>query len=309
MDTLQGRQPRWHTLAAAAFTALALSACGGGGGGDTVTTPPAATYTPTPAIATEGLNHINARRSQAGLPALTRVALVDTAAERHSNYQQRNEVTHDQITGRPGFTGVTLADRLRQVNYLSSTFFIGEIISASTSSSGTYLAEELITAIYHRFVMFEPRFKDIGAGSVTNGSGYSIMTVNFGANNGYGPGIGPTVLATWPVDNQTGVTRNFLSDFEAPDPVPNRNEVGYPISVHANGDASITVSSFTVRVRNGNDLQTRLLSAATDQHTPPSAAAIVPLDVLAPNTVYDVSFVGAINGLPTSRTWSFTTRS
>jgi uncharacterized protein YkwD len=315
MSTLK----RWPNTAAALVTAWALVACGGGGGSDApgAVTPPVP-VTPVPSvpgapqasgnIATDGVSWVNFRRSQTGLPVLTRASLIDLAAQRHSSYQQQNEVTHVQIAGKPGFTGASLADRLRQSNYLSSTFFIGEVISASTSNSGFYLAEELITAIYHRFVMFEPKFKEIGAGAVTNSTGYTILTINFAANNGYGPGVGPTNVATWPVNNQTHIPINFLSDFESPDPVANQNEVGYPISVHADADVSVAVTSFTVRPRGGTDLSVKLLSSTTDSHTPQSAASIIPLTKLTEGTVYDVSFSGSVGGNPITKTWSFTTQ-
>jgi uncharacterized protein YkwD len=306
----------WQTTAAALVTAWALVACGGGSDAPSVVTPPPSTPPPTEPgaptatgnVATDGVNWVNYRRSQTGLSVLVRNSLVDLAAQRHSSYQQQNEITHVQEVGKTGFTGVTLADRLRQVNYLSSSFFIGEVISASTSSSGFYLSEELITAIYHRFVMFEPRFKDIGAGAVTNGAGYTILTINFAANNGYGPGIGAANLATWPFSGQTNVPINFFSDFESPDPVENLNEVGYPISVHADADVTVSVTSFTVRPRGGTDLNVKRLSTATDTHTPQSAASIVPLTKLVANTVYDVSFTGTLGGVPTTKNWSFTTQ-
>jgi hypothetical protein len=260
--------------------------------------------------ATDGLNWLNFRRQQAGVSALTRSSLVDTAASGHSNYQRLNVVTHLQEVGKPGFTGVNLVDRLRAVNYATPTYFYGEVISASSTSSGVYLAEELITAIYHRFAIFEPRFKEIGAGIATNSTGYTIFTTNLTANDGYGPGIGRGNIITWPVAGQTGIVPNFYSDYEAPDPVENANEVGYPISVHADADVVLSVSSFTVKPRGGANLAVKLLSAAADPQktTTRSAVSIVPLSVLAAGTTYDVSFVGAADGTPISKSWSFTTR-
>lgn len=308
----------WHSTAAALVTAWALVACGGGGGSPAPATP---TPVPTPPvepgapaasgnIATDGVNWANYRRGQGGLPKLERNALIDLAAQRHSSYQQQNSVSHEQEPGKTGFTGATLADRLRQVNYLGGSYFIGEVISAATSNSGFYLTEELITAIYHRFVIFEPKFKEIGAGSVTGSNGYTILTINFAANNGLGAGLGASNLSTWPTNSQTGVTRNFMSDFESPDPVDNQNEVGYPVSVHADGDATLVVSSFVMQPRGGSVVNVKLLSNATDQlHTPKSAAAIIPLNVLMPGTIYDVNFSGTLNGLPVVKTWSFTTKS
>ena len=316
---------RWQQTGASLVVVLALAACGGGGGGGSSSVPsavtPTAPITPpapepgAPALtnntATDGLNWLNFRRSQAGLSVLTRNALIDAAATGHSNYQKLNTVTHVQVVGKPGFTGVHLLDRLQAVGYATPSYFYGEVISASNTTSGVYLAEELITAIYHRFAIFEPRFKEIGAGAVSNATGYTIFTNNFAANDGYGPGIGKGNIATWPVDGQTRVLTNFFSDFEEPDPVENVDEVGYPISVHADADVTLTVTSFTVKPRGGVNLPAKLLSKATDSANMgnnTSAAAIVPLSKLAANTVYDVSFSGLADGTPISKSWSFTTR-
>ena len=310
---------RWQHGTLALVTACLLAACGGGGGGSssapnpTLTTPvdpgaPALTNN----IATDGLNWLNFRRSQLGVSVLTRSALIDSAAQHHSDYQKLNDtVVHDEVAGKAGFTGVTPLERLAYVGYtFSGSYAYGEVISASASSSGVYLAEELITAIYHRFVIFEPKFKEIGSGAaVRTSDNYAYFTTNFTSNNGYGPGIGAGQIVTWPVNGQTAVTRNFLSDFESPDPVAGQNEVGYPVSVHADINVLLKTTSFTIRPHGGANLNVKLLAAsATDEHTPASAAAIVPLTVLAGSTTYDVSFTGTSNGTPVSKTWSFTTQ-
>ena len=318
---------RLQVTGASLLVALALAACGGGGGSSAsapVTpapvTPPACTVTPSDPVpgappltnntATDGLNWLNFRRSQAGLSVLTRNSLIDTAAAGHSNYQKLNEVTHVQVVGKAGFTGVHLLDRLQAVGYATPSYFYGEVISASNTPSGVYLAEELITAIYHRFAIFEPRFKEIGAGSAVRTDGYTIFTNNFAANNGYGPGIGKGNLVTWPFDGQTGIVRNFFSDYEEPDPVDNANEVGYPISVHADADVVLAVTSFTIKARGGANLAVKLLSNEADPQktTTRSAASIIPLAVLTPNTVYDVAFSGTADGTLISKSWSFTTK-
>jgi uncharacterized protein YkwD len=265
-------------------------------------------------VAVDGRNWINYRRMQVGMPALTRNANIDTAAQSHSDYQRiNNVVTHEQTSGKEGFTGVRLQDRLAAANYVvnaDSPNAIGEVISASNNDSGFYMAEELITAIYHRFVIFEPVFKEIGSGAAATSAGYHYFTADFAANNGYGPGLATGVLATWPFGGQTGVPVNFFSDYEEPDPVPDVNEVGYPVSVHTNLNRVLTVQRFTIRPHDGGSiLPARLLSEETDTNTSTaSAAAIVPLAPLAAGTTYDVAFSGAIDGTAISRSWSFTTK-
>ena len=314
---------RVRQIALACTAAWALVACGGGGGGSSAGTQnvtpstgfsgqDASAPTATNNIATDGLNWINYRRSQIGMPALTHNGVIDTAAQGHSDYQRvNNVVTHDQTTGKTGYTGARLQDRLTNAGYVfGQPNAIGEVISATSNGSGFYMAEELITAIYHRFVIFEPVFKEIGAGAATTSANYSYFTADFVANNGYGTGIPAGTIVTWPFNGQTQVTPDFNSDYEEPDPVPDRSVVGYPVSVHTNLTRRLTVQSFTIRAHGSNtDLATRMLVQGQDTNTSTqSAAAIVPLAQLASATTYDVSFSGAVDGVPISRNWSFTTK-
>jgi len=314
---------RVRQLALACTAAWALVACGGGGGGGGAGTPnvtpstgfsgqDASAPTATNNIATDGLNWINYRRGQIGMPALARNSVIDAAAQGHSDYQRTNNVvTHDQATGKTGYTGARLQDRLTSAGYVfGQPNAIGEVISATSKGNGFYMAEELITAIYHRFVIFEPVFKEIGAGAATTSANYSYFTADFVSNNGYGTGISAGTIVTWPFNGQTQVTPTFNSDYEEPDPVPDRSVVGYPVSVHTNLTRTLTVQSFTMRAHGANtDLETRLLAFGKDSNTSTkSAAAIVPLAQLASGTTYDVSFSGAVDGVPISRNWSFTTK-
>ena len=309
---------RWRIVLAGLAAACTLLACGGGASSSTPAAQPTSILPQEPGapalvndISTDGLNWINYRRSQIGMPVLTHNALIDRAAQGHSDYQKTNDtVTHDQITGKPGFTGAHLLERLNAAGYTfaNANYAYGEVISATTNSSGFYMAEELITAIYHRFVIFEPKFKEIGTGAASTAAGYTYFTSDFAANNGYGPGLGQGGLVTWPFNGQVKVAPNFFSDYESPDPVPGINEVGYPVSVHADITALLTVQSFTIRPRGGADLAVKLLKSSGDADTPRSAAAIVPLAVLQPNTTYDVNFSGMVDGVAVTRSWFFTTK-
>lgn len=311
----------WRILPASLLMALLLAACGGGNGNadapvvsGPVTTPsPPAQEPSAPTLtgdnARDGYNWINYRRSLLGLSVLTRNSLIDVAAQGHSVYQRvNNTITHDQTPGLPGFTGVTLLNRLNAANYpFNGSYAIGEVISATSNSSGFYQVEELITAIYHRFVIFEPVFRDVGTGASATNSGYNYFTADFAVTGGYS-GLGGGRFIVYPANNQASVPTNFFSDSESPDPVPGQNEVGYPISVHADIDNNVTVQNFTVAPRGGAALSVRLLSHASDGATAPSAAAIVPLAPLRAATTYDVSFSGTVGGVGVTRSWSFSTK-
>jgi uncharacterized protein YkwD len=320
---------RAKSIATAAIAAWALAACGGSDSGSAsngsasalsgsaqstgFSGQDASAPVVTNNIAADGFNWINYRRKQAGVGTLAHNNMLDRSSQAHSDYQRMNgEVTHSEEVFKPGYTGAMDKDRVQAAGYtLEGGYATGEIIAATTNQSGFYMAEELVTAIYHRFVMFEPLFKDMGSGSATTSAGYVYFTANLGTTRGYSAGLPSHTIVTWPFNGQTGVQPYFLSDYEEPDPVPDQgvNEVGYPISVHANLSEQVIVQSFTVHARGGADLKTRLLVQGQDKSTTmPSVAAIVPLSRLAANTIYDVSFTGTVGGAAVTRTWSFTTK-
>lgn len=312
-------QPSWLSAFAALLTALTLSACGGSsdsssGGGRIDNGASIVLESGAPAYlgdtSTDGLNWFNFRREQAGLPPLVRNPILDSAARKHSEYQRLNGViSHDQQPGSPGFTGATLGDRLRAEPYpfTQSSYAYGEVISASTNPSGFVAADALVTAIYHRFVILEPVFTHFGAGSATQTGGYTWFTTNF-ATDGLSSGLGRGRFITWPAPSQTNIPVIFLTDSEIPDPLPGQNAAGYPVSLHADITSQVSVQQFTLRRPGGAALATRLLSSANDANTADSVAAIVPLGVLSPNTVYEAHFIGTIDGVPVDHRWSFTTR-
>lgn len=262
--------------------------------------------------ATDGFNWINYRRAQAGLPALARNGALDTAAQNHAVYQKDiRQMAHVEDPSNPGFSGAQLADRMAAAGYALSRagYVYGEAISGTVEPSGFNAAEDLVTAIYHRFVIFEPVLKESGAGAASTAEGYTYFTNDVAARNGYGPGIGKGKLAVYPAASQAAVPVVFFNHRESPDPLPEQAEAGYPVSVHADVDSKVTVSSFTLRQRGSDsDLPVHLLAHATDEHTPESAAAIIPRVVLAANTVYEASFTGTVNGYKVTQNWSFTTQ-
>lgn len=266
-------------------------------------------------VASDGLNWLNFRRQQAGLASLARSSTIDRAALDHANYQQtHNLVSHVQTAGLSGYTGVTAEARLRAVGYVfnDQAYADGEVIAALATRDGFAAADSLLSAIYHRFTMLEPAFSEAGTGAATRPGGYTWLTINVVAN---GARVGPTAspgadrFTTWPLAQQKNVRISFFSDQETPDPVPGRDEVGYPVSVHADMQSTIKVIRFTIGPTGGSALPVRLLTADDDPETPASAAAIIPLSPLRTATDYDVLFEGTVDGVATTRNWSFSTRS
>lgn len=305
------RTTTWSSLLLLAL----LTACGGGSDNNT---PAASSALPaaqpvevgapqaTGNTATDTFNWFNFRRKQAGAPSVARNGALDVAAQGHSIYQQQNAViTHVQRAGNPGFTGVTLGDRLQAAGYNFTR--AGEVLVATGSPQGGAPAEALLAAIFHRFIVLEPRFRDVGMGAASVTDGYTYVTADF-ATNGPAAALPPGSVIAYPFAGQQHIATTFYSDREAPDPVPDRDAVGYPVSVQAGLDSTLTVESFTIAPHGQAPLAVQMLTNALNSEVPASAAAIIPLNILAPATTYDVQFVGRANGGPVSLSWSFTTQ-
>jgi hypothetical protein len=261
-------------------------------------------------VASDGLSWIQFRRTQAGLAVAQRDANIDRAATAHASYQQLNNLlTHEEDAAKSGYTGVTVPDRLRAAGYPLDTDALadGEVIAATAEPDGFAAAEGLMGAIYHRYLILEPRFDLAGSGSAHRAGGYYWLNVNFVATRS-DHGLGPGQVAVWPVPDQKNVRVNFLSDEETPDPVAGRNDVGFPVSVHADGGTTLSVNRFVIRERGGAELSVKLLEHGSDAETPSSAAAIIPLLPLKPATFYELEFSGALNGNAIARRWTFTTQ-
>lgn len=301
--------------AAAALLLLLLAACGGA---------PADAYVPasssksalrddeprsTGDAATDSLNWINYRRHQAGLSPLTRNLRLDRAAMGQSSYLKANSlVSHVQTVGKPGFTGATLTDRLAASGYgfANTGHAYGEVIAATGSNSGFNAADELVAAIYHRFVVLEPMSKQAGVAAIS-GRSETYFTADTTAD-GLDQGLGVGHFITYPASAQADVPILFHNDGEKPEPVPGRHDVGFPVSVHADLLSSLQVQRFLLRPKGGTALPVQLLTSSLDPNTPTSAAAIIPLEVLQPETTYEVQFVGRVDGVQVARNWQFTTQ-
>ncbi len=261
-------------------------------------------------VASDGLTWMNFRRQQAGLAPLTRDPVLDHAAQAHAEYQLLNQrIAHEEDPAKPGFTGFDAPKRLQAAGFplASSTLADGEVIAATAVADGFAAADGLVTAIYHRYLIFEPRFTSAGAGAATRPGAYSWLTVNMVAPH-QSTGLGSAQLVVWPHPGQRSIRTNFYSNQETPDPVPHHDEVGYPVSVHADFSSVLKVQRFTLRERDGRLLAVRQLDSDTDRDTPPSAAAIIPLLPLRAGTEYDVEFMGTVDGQSVIRQWSFRTR-
>lgn len=252
------------------------------------------------------LAEINLTRQMVGLPPVVINGNLNQAAQAHADYLQANgnTISHDETPGLPGFTGVAPGNRLTAASYLYST--LNEVISGG-ETAGQKAVQGLVQAIYHRFGILAPEVAEVGIGQGNAVGKYPNVVIDFGATFSNVVTMPQGWLGTYPISDQTGVTRSFDSDTEVPDPVANQNRVGYPVSIHADAKETLLVSSFSLKPVGGAPLPVKLLSYPTDAHVPPNAAAIVPLAVLDYGTQYQADFSGTRNGQVASQSWTFTT--
>jgi uncharacterized protein YkwD len=336
-----------HVLAAG-VTAAALAGCGGGGGGGaTAATSSPVANNPAPTVAVAPVSTVqaadlqapapaaypagsvsaavfdayNAFRATQGLGPVRRNANIDIAVKNHSAYVQTNQSgadAHNEVAGKPGFTGASPQDRMIAAGY--QAVFGTEVIafeSTQMSSVGT-----LLSTVYHRNAMMIQGLTDAGiAPGDDNGptyveSGYIKPQKNAG-----------DYVGVFPYDKQTGVPMTHHT--ESPNPFYQEFDMtmanvcaktSYPISIASEASTTLNVTSFTVTPEGqSTPLDVRLITRSTNDQDKTylgnNVAFLVGKAPFTPGTKYTVHFVGTAtgtavgnaSGLKIDRTWTFTT--
>lgn len=314
-----------------AFTAViaaVLVGCGGGSGGSTpaqsaaptpaptpvaanlVTSVPAANYTGEPAAA---FNLLNAERLRCGFGLLTQNAALDAAAMAHANYSKVNGiVSHTEVQGLPGFTGVTPQDRAK--GYVGT---VGEVMAAESGERGI---RTLLSAPYHLRAMVDS-YRDVGFAVLETGVvGYAYFVGELGFQTTSGPQLaGSSEIQTYPCNGTSGV--NFQLRGESPNPVPGRNlssqPIGTPVMFRVRDGQTIAITSVSM-VKTTNNAAVALRPVITALNDPNNVngvsyfrmneAYVAPDAPLERLTQYTVTFSGTNNGVAiASRSFTFTT--
>ena len=338
-----------HLSAASLAVALTLAACGGGGGSSTpVASNPTTPVVPTTPVSTVqaaslqdavaptytagssaelAFKKINAFRAAQNLGPLNQNANADIAAKNHQAYVTLNNSganAHVEVAGTPGFTGVTVKDRLIAAGY--PAVIAGEVIAFSLEfpNPDTSAVDNLINSVYHRASMMYQGFTTVGvaAEDATN-----PLYIDFGAiksqlNAGDYVGV-------YPSNGQTGVW--LTHGVEVPNPFYQEMEMtqanmctktSSPISLTTEASTTLSVTNFTVtEAGQTTPLDVRLITSATSTqdttYLSTNVAFVVGKAPFKANTTYNVHFVGkatgaatgSANGLSIDKSWSFTTGS
>jgi hypothetical protein len=318
-----------------------------GGGSPQTSIPPKTSVPPTtfPTTTPQAIAfaQLNANRLAMGVGEVSQDSILDTAADKHASYLATNlqngnitALSHDESSTLPGFFATTPLARA-QVAGAPVTEWItedvgGDLLQADASSTGSDCVTKLFATVYHLQSMTGPH-ETVGIGFEQNtidfvcAFDFGQTTGVFGAPvaNGWLQGAGQQMpvgaIATWPLANATGLPTKMSA--ESPNPAPDLATPGTPIMIlvnAANAGDLLTVSNFSLTAAGGVNIPARIIlpsaaltgsiaGATADVNNTLSSgvAFLLPLTPLSTNTTYTVTFSGARDGTPLSKTWSFTT--
>jgi cysteine-rich secretory family protein len=283
------------------------------------------------ASAADCYTQLNTIRTQVGVPAASATALpaLADAAASHASYRAQTDADggtdlsqHRQTAGRPGFTGVTGADRTKAAGLADGTWRRQfENVTTGPAVSGV---QSWVDAPYHRFPLLDANNRAVGCSTTTarkllgrtHGASVLAMASTWDPQT--------KQLTTYPAAGQTDVPVSFDRLRERPAPFPAAvDTVGYVVSIQADGFAALKVKSFTltkgashtaVAAHTAAGSRTTTATVALDTNLPANAAMLAATQSLAPHTTYQVRVAGSVQveqggawtTFPT-RTWSFTT--
>lgn len=332
----------------AASLSLALVGCGGGGGNggsSTPVQPPVVTNpAPTPVVlapttqsavaptylaGSQQLNAFTALaafRTALSLGPVNQNTKIDIAAQNHSDYVAINNggaSPHTETAGNPGFTGVTVADRLVNAGYTPTAS--SEVIGwTGATGDASEVIEGLSAAIYHRVLMMNQGWTDLGVAPPVNGATGRPAYIDFGSASTK-QNVAGDYVGVYPANGQVSV--GLTHALESPKPFADLDDTAasfcaktsFPISVMSQESTKLAVGSFTVTEDGQNaPLDARLVTADADKSglVPQYVAFIVGKIPFKPSTKYNVSFTGTATGAATgvangvlniNKSWSFTT--
>ncbi len=295
----------------------------------------------------EARTYLNNIRELMHLQRLTENRQLKTAAQAHADYLVLNdESAHEEITAHKNFTGITPVERAFHAGYDSSQ--VSENLSTKNHNAQSSV-DGLLSAIYHRFGFLSPSIDQIGVGvtqdpkdsqlsafvylmgnSALNqlcigrnfsGSGKYIYRVckesehrikekAFHQALQYSKQNNPKIIL-YPYDAEEEVPPAFYS--EVPDPLPDYEVSGFPISVEFNDHffKNVTLHSFKLYVEGGEEVRdVRLMDISSDPHQKftVNQYALFPLQRLEYDQKYRAEVTYVSKGKRETLIWYFHTQ-
>ncbi|MBX9935211.1 MAG: hypothetical protein K2Y10_01295, partial [Burkholderiaceae bacterium] len=220
---------------------------------------------------------LNWVRGVTGLGYFEQDVALDKAAQAHADYVKVNGggqyYSHDEIPGRPGFTGIEPSDRALHFGY-SSIFAVGEGMSGNNGGSNLPVWK-LLSVPYHAFSILD---------------GYRYYGIGFNDNVFVGD------LANKPNNPQKVTDRNTVliypcnnmiinvqgQGYEIPNPsvLNGKEDFGYSSTAIVLDGQKITVDSWELRDASNNIIPTIVMTADNDTRklTREYFASLIPLN-------------------------------
>ncbi|MEK6206975.1 MAG: CAP domain-containing protein [Chloroflexota bacterium] len=237
----------------------------------------------------------NELRAAVGAPAVRSDDRVTAAAQHHAEYlAQAGAVGHDETPGAPGFTGVSVQERLAAQGYTDAT--ASEV--AASSDSGTEDVRFLWDLPYHRLGLMHPHaivagwgHAEIGGHTATVG----VIVFDFAAatpERVLSPTVGQRVAASW-------------AGNESPDALPAgaARPVGYPVMVVYSRARPVDLKSAKLSDASGREVAITVVTQIYER----DYAAIVPVAPLASGARYRVRLELSVAGTDVVDEWEFET--
>lgn len=237
----------------------------------------------------------SALRAAIGAPVVRADDRVTAAAQHHAEYLARaGAVGHDESPGSPGFTGVTVRDRLAAQGYTDAT--ASEV--AASSDTGTEDVRFLWDLPYHRLGLMHPHVAIAGWGHAAidgRTATVGVLVFDFAA-------AAPDRLRS-PADGQR-VAGSWAGD-ESPDPLPAgaARPVGYPLMVVYSGARAVDLKNAKLIDQSGRDVKVTIVPQIFER----DYAAIVPVAPLESGTRYRVRLELTVVGTDVVDEWEFET--
>ena len=295
----------------------------------------------------EARSTLNAIREEMGMNSLLQNDLLAIAAQGHADYLvANNESSHYEVEGHKKFIGVKPVDRTLYANYASMQ--VSENLSTHTYSAQSSI-DGLFSAIYHRFGFLSPSIDNIGVGvtqekAKTSNSAFVYVMGNsalerlcheksFSGSGKYyykickdeSHRIGEKTFDTaqnsnkmynpkivfYPYDGQTDVPPVFYD--ESPDPLPDYEVSGFPVSVEFNDYYFKEVKLHSFKLFDSNDKEVTdvlLMKKDNDLHGrfTDKQFALFPLNRLDYDIQYKASIAYETKGKTYTHTWAFHTQ-
>ena len=265
---------------------------------------------------------INSLRATCGFPAVQENTLLDQAAQNHAQYMIANGglITDTETQGNPGFTGVTGQDRADALGWPSSVYAgagdVGYYTNATLSNTqyGQNLVAAWATGVYHQtMIAFPGKLFGLGVAQTTY-AGFPQLAAGgmIGQLN-----TTPGTLHTFPCAGVTGLPYAMLGEVPQPPNVVG-TMFGSPAwgtaqsvwSDNAN-DVVLITSASMIPAGGSTSVALNILTSLNDSNhlVWQSYSTAYPTSPLTPNTTYNVTLTGTLNGAPFNLNYSWTSGS